>query len=223
MQVGTQIGIVGLLAAVVLGGCAHSGPDRMSLLENENYELRTRLQQLQASADEAEQARKLLAEENSRLTAERDRLTLESKPIGQPLASLDTGFEGLPGVSTSTNTVGEVVVAVAGDVLFSSGKTSLRTSAKKTLDGIAGVLNSRYDGRMIRIAGHTDSDPIKKSKWGTNERLSAERALAVEAYLQKHGVDGDRMYSAGFGSSQPKGSKKDSRRVEIVVLNLPAG
>lgn len=211
------------LLAVALGGCSHGAADRAALLEDENFELRAQNQQLRASLSQIEQARNLLDQELRAVQAEKDRLALEASRIGPSYASADTGFEGMTGVTSSTNAAGEVVVAVAGDVLFDSGKADLKASAKKTLNDIAGVLNSRYGGRMIRIAGHTDSDPIRKSKWGTNERLSAERALAVEAYLQERGVSGDRMYSAAFGSAQPKGTKKDSRRVEIVVLNLPAG
>ena len=208
--------------ALVMGGCGGKN-DRMGLLEDENFELRARNQQLQASLSQVDQARNLLDQEVRALQAEKARLELEASRIGPSYANADTGFEGMSGVTTSTNAVGEIVVAVAGDVLFDSGKVDLKSSAKKTLDDIASVLNNRYSGRMIRIAGHTDTDPIKKSKWGTNERLSAERALAVETYLAQRGVNGDRMYSAAFGPSQPKGSKSSSRRVEIVVLNLPSG
>ncbi len=213
-------GLFLLLVTAFLTGCHGGQQDRMGLLEDENFELRARNQQLQASLSQAEQARSLLDQEAQDLRAENDQLKTDGSG-GYP-AGANTGFEGLAGVTTSTNASGEVIVAVAGDVLFDSGKVKLKSSAKKTLDQIVQVLNDRYSGRMIRIAGHTDSDPIKKSQWKTNERLSAERAMAVEAYLAKKGVDGDRMYSAAFGPSQPKGNKKSSRRVEIVVLNLPA-
>jgi len=210
-----------ICVAAVLSGCNGGAKNRAALLEDENFELRAQNQQLRASLNQAEQARNLLDQELRTAQAERDRLELEASRIGPAFANADTGFEGMAGVSASTNAGGEIVVAVAGDVLFDSGKVDLKSSAKSTLNNIAGVLNSRYTGRMIRIAGHTDSDPIRKSKWGTNERLSAERALAVESYLAERGVNGDRMYSAAFGPSDPRGSKKDSRRVEIVVLNLP--
>ncbi len=210
------------LLAVALGGCSHGAKDRAALLEDENFELRSQNQQLRASLNQTEQARNLLDQELRAAQAEKARLELEASRMGPAYANANTGFEGMAGVSTSTNAAGEVVVAVAGDVLFDSGKVDLKSTAKKTLDDIASVLNNRYGGRMIRIAGHTDSDPIRKSKWGTNERLSAERALAVEAYLAQRGVNENRMYAAAFGPAQPKGSKKDSRRVEIVVLNLPA-
>jgi len=63
-----------------------------------------------------------------------------------------------------------------------------------------------------------DTDPIRKSNWKTNERLAAERALSVEEYFSTRGIDKDRMHIASYGPARPKGSKKDSRRVEIVIL-----
>jgi chemotaxis protein MotB len=112
----------------------------------------------------------------------------------------------------------DVVVEVAGDVLFDSGKTTVKSSAKETLNRVAQVLSDEFSGYAIRIEGYTDTDPIKKSKWGTNEHLSFERAFAVEKYLASHGVNTKRMYSAAFGPDKPRGSKSESRRVEIVVL-----
>ena len=126
--------------------------------------------------------------------------------------------ERRPGVDVGMRSGGEIVVGVAGDVLFASGQATLRTQAKSSLDQIAGVLKSQYANNQIRVEGHTDNDPIKKSGWKTNERLGAERAMAVEAYLVGKGIDNDRIYSATFGPSRPKGSKQDSRRVEIVLL-----
>ena len=202
--------VVGLL----LGGCSDSAKKRMSLLEQENLDLRSRNQQLELALTDAETQRQLSASEVRALRAENDQLRLSGSQGGGG----STGFEGLAGVNSSVSGGGEVVVDVAGDVLFASGKVDLKSSARQTLDSVASVINDRYSGRVIRIAGHTDSDPIKKSKWKTNERLSAERALAVEEYLAKKGVDAKRMYVAAFGSSNPKSSKKDSRRVEIVIM-----
>ena len=110
------------------------------------------------------------------------------------------------------------VVEVAGDVLYASGKADLKSSSKQTLDQIARTILQRYPSNEIRIAGHTDNDPIRKSGWKTNERLAAERALSVEEYLATRGIDKDRMHVASYGPARPKGSKKDSRRVEIVIL-----
>jgi chemotaxis protein MotB len=161
--------------------------------------------------------RERIASATSRSQGLEQDLLLAQSELDRAIAAGTTGFEGINGTTISSRGA-DVVVGVAGDVLFDSGKTSLKRSSKATLDSIAGVLGSQYAGRAIRIEGYTDSDPIRKSEWKTNERLSAERAMAVEEYLVTRGVDNDRIYSAAFGSSHPKGSKAQSRRVEIVII-----
>jgi len=203
------------LAATSLGACAGSD-DRLIALENENFELRSLNRDLDESLREHQTQRALLEGEVRALTAENDRMRLQAST--QPtFDSGPTGFEGIAGV-TAASVSGGVLLDVEGDVLFASGSVTLKKSAKTTLDRVAGVLKGTYGGATIRIAGHTDSDPIKKSQWKTNERLSSERALAVEEYLATKGIDKDEMYVAAFGPAEPKGSKSASRRVEIFVL-----
>lgn len=201
-----------LLVAVTLGGCADDqAKRRAALLEQEANELRSRNEQLEAALSASNDERARL--ESEMLRAERDALAAAQQPRGAA-----TGFEGIEGVGSTRGPGGEVIVDIVGDVLFDSGKVTLKNTAKQTLDRVAGVINSSYAGRTIRVEGHTDSDPIRKSQWKTNERLSAERALAVEEYLVSKGVDKTRMYIAGFADARPKGNKAQSRRVEIVIL-----
>ncbi len=205
-----------LVPVAALGACAGTD-DRLIALENENLELREENRELDESLREHQTQRALLEGEVRALTAENDRLRLQANvtPAFEP--SGPTGFEGITGV-TAAAVSGGILLDVEGDVLFSSGSVTLRNSAKQTLDRVANVLRSNYGGATIRIAGHTDNDPIRKSKWKTNERLSAERALAVEEYLATKGLDKDGMYVAAFGPAEPKGNKSASRRVEIFVL-----
>lgn len=76
---------------------------------------------------------------------------------------------------------------------------------------------------QVDVVGHTDSDPIKKSKWKDNWQLSAERALAVLRYLNSKGISSEKIRAVAAGSSRPVASNKSSsgkaqnRRVEIVV------
>lgn len=199
--------LVGGVAVSFLVGCGDDPKQRVALLEQENQELRGRNSQLESQLSEANAQRALL---------EQERANLESQ-TNSPSTSGLTGFEGIEGVDSTNLVGGGVKLDVAGDILFDSGRVTLRPEAKRTLDSIANVLKTQYAGRMMRIEGHTDSDPIKKSSWKTNERLGSERALAVEEYLISKGVPNDSMYIASFGPSQPKGSKKDSRRVEILI------
>jgi outer membrane protein OmpA-like peptidoglycan-associated protein len=183
------------------------------------------------------------ADDLARLTGERDALkeaierdkaalarTPEAAPTPNPQAGWknspnevtpqDDGYFG-PGTTTRHDS-GDLVVEVAGDVLFDSGSVTLKATAKKTLDTVARRIKGDYSGHTIRVEGYTDSDPLNKTKgkYKDNEELSAQRALAVERYLVSKGVSSRDVYSAAFGPAKPKGSKKASRRVEIVILGV---
>ena len=112
-----------------------------------------------------------------------------------------------------------MTVAVPGDVLFAPGDATVKDAAKSTLDKVATSLKKDYSGKKVRIEGHTDADPIKYSKWKSNEDLSVARAAAVKAYLVKKGVDPSIIVAQGYGSDKPKSTKDKAanRRVDIVV------
>lgn len=124
-----------------------------------------------------------------------------------------------PNIRRDSTAEGERLT-VAGDVLFASGSADLKSTSKKTLDKVAAELKSnKYSRFSVRVDGYTDSDPIRKSKWGTNEALSEARARAVENYLQSKGVSSSRLSAYGRGPANPKKTKAESRRVEIIILN----
>lgn len=217
MTVSRMITTLALGSVLLLVGCSNNKGD-LERLRAENEELRAREAQLQAAMNDTEGRFVSAADERARLEAENAALKqqLAQRPTGGGAAG-STGFEGIGGTSTRMQG-SDIVVDVAGDVLFASGSVTLRADARQTLDRVAQVLNSRYSGNEIRIAGHTDSDPIRRSQWKTNQRLSAERALAVQEYLATRGVNLNRTHIAGFGPSKPRGTKAQSRRVEIIVL-----
>ena len=173
--------------------------------------------------------REQLREDVARAQMERDRMMLQlSQPVAPPVAVADStpttpkrATDPDFGEDTTTSRRGgDLVVEVAGDVLFDSGSITLKSTAKRTLDRIAGIIERRYGGNLVRVEGYTDRDPIRKTKdkFESNEELSAKRALAVEKYLVSKGIAGDRIYAAAFGPADPKSTKKASRRVEIVIL-----
>ena len=118
---------------------------------------------------------------------------------------------------------GTITVTLPNAILFDSGKATLKKATSVELDHIKSVLQSKYPSKRIDVVGHTDADPIKKSKWKDNWELSAQRALAVVRYLLKRGIDKDKIRAVGCGASQPIASnstasgKAKNRRVEIVV------
>ncbi len=109
-------------------------------------------------------------------------------------------------------------IEVSGDKLFASGSTSIMAAGKVELDKVAARIKRDFPGASLRIEGYTDSDPIRKSKFPSNEALSLERARAVEKYLATKGLSSGRMEAVGMGSASPRATKAASRRVEIVVM-----
>jgi chemotaxis protein MotB len=217
--------LVGLTLITTLAGLTGCETDQLKqqrdLLWSENKELRENQARLQTALDAAEADRNRLQTQNSQL---QDNLATAAQPAPLPApaplplaASANSGFSSIDGVETIQG-AGQVTVRVPGDVLFSPGKIALKPTARKTLDKIAAVLKREHSGETVRIEGYTDNDPIKKSPWADNLELSLQRAAAVHRYLEQQGVDGKRMYAAGFGPHKPRGNKNQSRRVEIVVL-----
>ena len=118
---------------------------------------------------------------------------------------------------------GTITVILPNAILFDSGKATLKRVTSAELDHIMSVLRQKYSGRQIDVVGHTDSDPIKKSKWKDNWELSAQRALTVLGYLIQRGIASDKIRAVGCGESRPvapnttASNKAKNRRVEIVV------
>ena len=118
---------------------------------------------------------------------------------------------------------GTITVTLPNAILFDSGKATLKNATIKELDHILSVVKSKYAGKQIEVAGHTDTDPIKKSTWKDNWELSAQRALTVLRYLAKGGIPDEQIKAAGYGESRPiapndsAAGKGKNRRVEIIV------
>ena len=202
--------VLGMLAA---GGCNEQKlKDEIALLNNENTELRGQLDgrdtALETANDELRRANREFRDAQEIFDTERAGWS----------ASTANAFDGIEGV-TATYGANSVTVSVEGDVLFSSGKTSLRGPAKTALSKVASILRSQYGGKQIMIAGHTDSDPIKKSGHKSNYHLGFERGFAVRDFLSSKGISEAGMAIISYGPDRPRGDASKSRRVEIVVAD----
>jgi len=133
-----------------------------------------------------------------------------------------TGFG--PGYDVKFDpSAGTITVTLENTILFSSGQATLKKATSAELDHIQSVLQQKYRNNPIDVVGHTDTDPIKKSKWKDNLELSAQRSLTVVRYLIGRGIDEKRIRAVGCGAARPVASnasaagKSKNRRVEIVV------
>lgn len=119
---------------------------------------------------------------------------------------------------------GNMVISIPSSITFASGEATLSKDGENALKQVAATLKSKYGSAKYSIEGHTDSDPIKKSKFTSNRELSIARARAVHTYLvvecgvadSKCVVVGHGEYSPVAGNANDK-DKAKNRRVEIVV------
>jgi len=211
-RVGMLVVPVACLAAL-LGGCDSAQKDEVTLLKQETDDLRKQLADRNAALESLERER----------TAAMARADAAEKLHGgaaagsAPPAVVESGFEGISGVS-ATRVGNEVHVAIEGDVLFDSGRTSLKETSRRSLDRVAAVIREKYGGREIRVIGFTDTDPIKRSGFKSNYHLGFDRAFSVREYLVGKGLDGKRISLSSYGPDMPLDSKAKSRRVEVVVI-----
>ena len=110
------------------------------------------------------------------------------------------------------------LIVSMSDVLFDTGKYTLKPGAREKLAKVAGILIA-YPGLNIEVGGYTDNvggDDM-------NQTLSENRAGAVRNYLVETGVTTNSVSAKGYGNTLPVASndnsagRQENRRVELVV------
>ena len=125
------------------------------------------------------------------------------------------------------NGLDAVKVTFDSGILFSTGKSTLTSSSKTSLQELASVLKNNSDCD-VAIQGYTDNQGWKNStaeqSAQKNQALSLDRAAAVSAYLQSLSVPVAQIKSVeGFGQSNPvadnstKAGQAQNRRVEVYM------
>ena len=110
------------------------------------------------------------------------------------------------------------LVVNMSDVLFDTGKYTLRPLAREKLAKISGIVLA-YPSLKLAIEGNTDSVGTE----AFNQALSEKRAEAVRNYLTQQGVPESSTTATGFGKTRPIASndtsegRQQNRRVELIV------
>jgi flagellar motor protein MotB len=195
-------------------GCS-SGPDLQSRIDEMTKEQEELQRQKEASDSElAIYKAKCEAMERNRSTA---RPAPAPAPAVRPVPADPDGMD----IRKRGN---DTVINLPSDVFFASGSASLSAAGEKTMVRVAEYIKKNHSGGLIRVEGHSDSDPIRKTKakFHCNWDLSFERAHAVVHYLVEKGhVDSHRLVCEAFADNQPQSTndKSKNRRVEIVIGN----
>jgi len=110
------------------------------------------------------------------------------------------------------------LVVNMSDVLFDSGKYTLRPLAREKLAKISGIVLA-YPSLKLAVEGNTDSVGTELF----NQDLSEKRAEGVRTYLTQQGVPEGSTTATGFGKTRPIASndtsegRQQNRRVELIV------
>jgi len=159
-------------------------------------------------------------------------VTAPAPPAPSPIASTNTDTMAPPPAPDETSPPPTAVdpnddslydaLSESGRVIvpftFQPGKDVLDDSSQPEVDRIVAMMNLHPD-LFLRIEGHTDNsgDP------DDNMRLSAQRALAVQAKLIEADIDKRRLDAVGVGGLQPLADndtaegREKNRRIELVV------
>jgi len=205
---------MGVLAIIALaGGCSNakdmqieSLQGQVNELEKGNYRLQTRLAEAMSERDEA-----------NRWAAQLQRELADARQELAEVERLPAGWQQEGGVAWTD---------IADDILFDSGKATLKSAGRARIEQVAQQIQATFGDRDVWVVGHTDSDPILKTKhlWKDNLDLSINRAATVARELYNFGLDPKHVIPGGQGEFNPKSpndtkaSKAQNRRVEIMAV-----
>lgn len=117
-----------------------------------------------------------------------------------------------------------LVVTLREAAFFQSGDQTILPAAYPSLEKVAAAI--RKLPNPVRLEGHTDSIPIRNSRYRSNWDLSAARSIAVlELFTTRFRIPRERLAVAGYAETIPVDSngtlegRAHNRRVDIVILN----
>lgn len=159
--------------------------------------IQAREREAQRRAMQAQEAQQLAEQERQRaMSLEQELAELKAKPTPRGM------------------------VVTLGDVLFDTGKSTLKPGAYPTIQRVAEALKSEPD-RRVTIEGHTDSVGSDEM----NQVLSQRRAEAVQTALLERGVSTQQITALGKGEGFPiasnddAGGRQQNRRVELIFAD----
>lgn len=197
------------LENAALATAAQADADR---LKAENDE------KLASARAEADRLKRENDEQRAANQAELDRAAKQRAQLEGEKAELRAQLLSQFNAVLQTRDTARGLIVNMSDVLFDTGKYSLRPVAREKLAKVAGIV-SGHPGLKLDVEGYTDS--VGGESY--NQRLSERRGEAVRDYLTQQGMAESSVTSKGFGEAQPVASndtakgRQQNRRVELVI------
>jgi chemotaxis protein MotB len=251
---------LGLAAAALIGfgamGCGHSEEEWQGKL----HELENLKNQLSAEQAQSAKTKKELDEAAAKVEQLKDQLKAAGVDISnlnakneemaraledyrkraEQLEAIKRRFELLRSKLQALTALGlnvtvrnnRMVIQLPGDVLFDSGRETLKKDGEKILLRVAEVIraDAGLSTRSFQVAGHTDNAPLSGGRFKDNWGLSVMRAREVLAFLVEPtekgggGLNASKWSAGGYGEMDPVKSndtpegKQSNRRCELVVV-----
>jgi outer membrane protein OmpA-like peptidoglycan-associated protein len=166
----------------------------------------------QAAADAAKAQQAQAEAEKLRQQAENERNSIRQQMLSQ-----------LNQVMATRETARGLIMNMS-DVLFDFGKYTLKPDAQVKLAKVSGILLA-HPGLTLQVEGYTDN--VGSDQF--NQKLSEQRAAAVQDFLVSQGIAPGNVSAKGFGKNNPIASndsaqgRSQNRRVQIVVSGAGLG
>jgi outer membrane protein OmpA-like peptidoglycan-associated protein len=171
-------------------------------------------EQAQAAKAQADAAR---AQAEAEAAEARAKATQANKSADDANAVREKLRQQLNSVLATSESARGLIVNMS-DVLFDTGKYTLKPTTQISLAKVAGILQA-YPGLKVQVEGYTDS--VGSDDY--NQKLSENRAGAVKDFLVSQGVSQGNITSQGFGKADPvadngtASGRAQNRRVNMVV------
>lgn len=128
-------------------------------------------------------------------------------------------------LETSIDTEKGLIIRInKSDILFEPGSAELTPRAKILLDKIGATIKQKFKIHLLKVEGHTDSQPFSNAIYPSNWELSAARAGSIARFFIKtHKFDPAYFTIVGHADTRPIAEndtavgRAKNRRVEIVV------
>ncbi len=237
-------GLVAVLAICVTG-CGYSEDQwqaqlsKYNQLKSDDDAKTQQLQQAQAKVDDLTRQLKALGVEVSSTKADlaqRQKALEEYQARARQLELIKERFEKLKSKLDELTKLGlavnvrhnRMVISLPGDVLFDSGRETLKKDGEAILLKVAGVVKAdpQLLSRDYQVAGHTDNKPLTRGPFKDNWGLSLMRAREVLVFLvdpNKGQLPAAHWSATGFADTDPiagndtDDGRQKNRRCELIV------
>ncbi len=127
----------------------------------------------------------------------------------------------IPGITVFQDQRG-IVLRLQDRILFTPGQVNVMEDKMSLLGKIAVVMKKTK--LNIYIEGHTDSSPIRSSRYPSNWELSVVRAVKLaDVFMQNFSIPPEKIRVSGYADTRPLGSnstpegRNKNRRIEIIL------